>query len=65
MTEYETRTMSLIVLPKGDETFSELATHVRIADQAAGEYVEVEQNGRNDIGKIAINPEEWPTLRDA
>lgn len=65
MTEYETRVTALIVLPKGDETFSEFATHVRLADQAAGEYVEVEQIARDDLGKIAINPEEWPTLRAA
>lgn len=65
MTEYETRIMSLIVLPKDDETFSEFAAHVRLADQAAGEYVEVEQIAREDLGKIAINPDEWPALRAA
>ena len=65
MTEYETRVMALIVMPKGDDIFSEFATHIRIADEAGGEYVEVEQNGRTDIGKIAINPDEWPMLREA
>lgn len=65
MTEYETRVTALIVLPKDYDTFSEFATHVRIADQAAGEYVEVEQIARDDLGKIAINPNEWPALRAA
>lgn len=65
MIEYETRVTALIVLPKDDETFSEFATHVRLADQAAGEYVEVEQIAREDLGKIAINPNEWPALRAA
>ena len=38
---------------------------VTIVDEAAGEFVEVSQSGRADLGKIAINPEEWPELRDA
>ena len=46
-------------------SYSELTTHVRIADESGGEYVEVEQSGRNDLGKIAIEPDEWPTLRAA
>jgi hypothetical protein len=25
----------------------------------------VEQSGRTDLGKIAINPGEWPAIRDA
>ena len=25
----------------------------------------VEQAGRTDVGKIAINPEEWPAIREA
>ena len=45
--------------------YSELTTHVRIADESGGEYVEVQQSGRNDLGKIAIEPDEWPTLRAA
>lgn len=67
MIEYETREISVIVVPKSHPTFSEFATHVRITDEAGagGEYVEVEQIARDDLGKIAINPEEWPALRAA
>jgi hypothetical protein len=65
MTEYETRTLSLIVVAKGHPIFSETATNVEIVDDAGGEYVEVSQHGRLDLGKIAINPEEWPMLREA
>ena len=63
--EYETRVTSWTVAPKGDPTFSEMATVVSIDDEAAGEFVTVSQQGRVDLGKIAIDPGEWPALRAA
>ena len=63
--DYETRTLSILVAPKDQPTFSEYATEIKIVDEAAGEFLEVSQIGRTDLGKIAINPEEWPALRDA
>lgn len=65
MTNYETRTTSMTVAPKGEPLFSEQATAVTIVDESGGEFVEVCQSGRSDLGKIAINPEEWPALREA
>lgn len=62
--QYITRTTQLTVLPKDQEVFSELATHISIDDESAGEFVRVKQDGRTD-NSIAINPDEWPTLRDA
>lgn len=61
---YEVLTHSLIVVPEGDPIYSETATTVRLVDEAAGMFVEVEQHGR-DVDKIAIDPEEWPAIRDA
>ena len=58
---YSTRTMSIVVLPDGEPSFSEMATLIEITDEAGGEFVQVTQQ----IGKIAINPEEWPELRKA
>lgn len=63
--EYETRVTSWTVAPKGEPTFSEMATVVSIDDEAAGEYVVVSQQGRVDLGKIAIDVNEWPALRAA
>lgn len=60
-----TRVTQLVVLPASQPLFSEMATTVEIVDEAAGEYVEVQQVGRSHLGKIAINPEEWPALRSA
>lgn len=63
-TQYEQRIMTIAVMPVGQPTFSELTTNVSIDDEGAGEFVIVEQSGRTDIGKIAIDPYEWLTLRD-
>ena len=66
MNTYETRITAVVVAPKGHPIFSECATTVRIDDDdAGGEFVEVEQSGRVDLGKICISPEEWPALRAA
>jgi hypothetical protein len=62
---YETRITSLVIAPKSEPIFSECATHVRIVDEAAGEFVEVEQQGGPSLGKIQFSPEEWPHLRRA
>ena len=63
--DYEIRTVGLLVVPKEQAIFSEYATEIKIVDEAAGEFLEVSQCGRTDLGKIAISPQEWPTLRDA
>jgi hypothetical protein len=42
-----------------------MVTEVAITDEAAGEFVEVRHSGRTDIGKIAIDPGEWPAMRRA
>lgn len=62
---YETRITQLTVAPAKEPIFSEMATTVTLEDEAAGEYVVVEQLVRDAPGKIAIVPDEWPVLRDA
>jgi hypothetical protein len=62
---YETRVTTMVVVPTGEPLFSERATEVRITDEAGGEFVEVCQSRGSDLGRIAINPEEWPALRKA
>lgn len=64
-TNMETRVTALIVCQKDDPTlFSGTTTKISMADEAAGEYVVVEQND-SDAGKIFIAPEEWEDLKDA
>jgi len=60
---YESRIIAMSVGPHDQPTYSEMATLVTIVDESGGEFVEVEQSGTG-LGKIAINPEEWPALRD-
>jgi hypothetical protein len=59
-----TRVTKLTITPDGEPLFSERATDVLIDDEAAGEFVVVEQHA-DGMGKIAIDPDEWPTLRAA
>lgn len=60
-----TRVTRLLVVPQGEPMYSEMTTTVEIDDEVGGEFVIVSQEGREDIGKITINPEEWPALRAA
>ena len=64
MNHYETRVTRLTVAPIGRPIFDEQATRVEIANEAAGEFVEVTQEGREN-GTISIEPGEWPALRAA
>lgn len=65
MSTFETRITSMVVLPEGTEMFSEMATTISITDEAGGEFVEVAQHGRSDLGKVQIQPDEWPHIRAA
>lgn len=58
------RITGIVVAPVNDPMFSEMATTVEIADDAAGKFVEVSQSAPG-LGEIAINPEEWPSIRAA
>ena len=62
---FERRVTAVTVCKKGEPIFSDYATRVEIVDEAAGEFVEVSQDGREGGGKIAIASNEWPALRDA
>lgn len=55
------RTTQLTVTP--DTTFNENAYVVEIDDEATGEYVTVSELRTGQ--KVAINPEDWPMLREA
>ena len=65
MRDYEIRTTKLVVAPRGDQVYSEMATWVEVKDEAGGEFVMLTQSGRTDVGQIAIDTDEWPALRDA
>jgi hypothetical protein len=62
--DYETRVTKLTITPKGEPIFAEAATDVYLEDEAAGEFVVVEQH-MEGYGKVAIDPNEWPTIKVA
>ena len=63
---YITRVTRLTVLPEKEPIFSEKATHIKIDDEAAGEFVKISQvHDHSEPGTICITHEEWPLIRDA
>ena len=65
MSKHQPRVTRIAVGPADEPLFSEMVTTVEIEDEAGGEFVEVSQHGAPGIGKIQINPEDWPALRAA
>ncbi len=64
--ENEIRVLSWIVLPKGHPIFSETAIIIKIEDDAAGEFISIEQPGNEKPGPaLQITKEEWPLLKEA
>jgi len=59
------RITQLTVVPEGMPIFDELAITVTIDDEAGGEFVVVRGQTDTHHGSVAINPSEWPALRDA
>ena len=55
----------MIIKPEKEPIFSELATVVELAVEAAGPFVNVSQNSRDGGGSVSIYASEWPFLRDA
>jgi len=56
----------IIVMPVGAAIFDAAATVIEIADDAAGPFVRVSQDGAEHEGKcIALDGPEWPLIRDA
>jgi hypothetical protein len=51
----------MIVGVKGEQIFDDSVTEIEIVDEAAGEFLEISQEG----GKLRFDPEEWPHVRDA
>lgn len=66
--DYIIRATRLSVLPPKEPIFSERCTHITIEDEAAGEFLSIEQqSGSTDVQpeKIQIDAHEWPTLKKA
>jgi hypothetical protein len=56
--DFVTRPVRWVVAPRGEPQFHKRSTVVEITDEAAGEFVTVEQEGQT----IKFDPEEWPFI---
>ena len=65
--KFEIRVTGVSVLPPDEPLFSERCTRIVIEDEAAGEFLRIRQHTGNTDSEesIAIEPSEWPVLRDA
>lgn len=60
------RVTQLTVVPSGEPIFSENAFSIAIEDESGGEYLLIRSNLEGlENGTIALNPSEWPVLREA
>lgn len=62
--KYIKRAIKWTVVREKEPLFDELATDIEIMGEGAGEFVEVKQH-TEESGKVQINPEEWPAIREA
>jgi hypothetical protein len=64
--DYETRITRLTVNKPNEPIFSELATHIEIEDEAAGEFISIRQQADHaKAGVVNITAEEWPHIKAA
>jgi hypothetical protein len=58
------RTTEVTVYPKGEPIFSEMATRIRVEDEAAGEFVEIVQEyGQDGKRSIRLDAKEWEYIK--
>jgi len=62
--KHQIRVTRLSVGPVDTSIFEEMTSHIEIDDEGAGEFIEVLQPSTMG-GKIKIDVDEWPVLRDA
>lgn len=58
------RPLSLIVLPNGANIYCERSFVVSAEDEGGGIFVQIRSQG-NGEQRLAIDPHEWPALREA
>jgi len=61
--EFTVYTTALTVVPKGKPLFHELATVIKIEDNAAGPYVVIAQESDEEENSISIDHDMWPVLK--
>ena len=62
--EYERITTEVTIKPKGEPIFHELATKIRIDDEAGGPFLRISQVRDERNQEITVDIESWGPLRD-
>ena len=65
MTNYIKITKANLILPKGEPIYSEMTTSIEIEDESGGCFVVVRQFASEKSGRISIDEDDWPSIRDA
>ncbi len=65
VSDYETRTIRIVVLREGVELFDESATTIEIEDESGGEYLVISQSHTDAHSSLKIDPAQWPHIRAA
>ncbi len=66
--KYITRTTKMTILPEGDPIFSEQATHIEVAQEAAGDgFLKITQDAGDPVyeGSVCIDHDNWPAIKAA
>lgn len=64
--KYITRTTKMTILPEGDPIFSELATHIEVAQEAVGDsFLKITQDSDDPVyeGSVCIDCDNWPAIK--
>lgn len=65
MNPYIKRITEITILPIGEAIFHPQATKIKIDDEAAGEFLVIEQfHDEAKPGEIYIDEDNWPMIRD-
>jgi len=60
----KTRSIKWVVLPEGEPIFSEHGTTIEIIDEAAGEFLEINQNRIGET-RVTVDESNWPEIKQA
>ena len=63
--KYQIVIKSLVVLPEGKPIFDEIATEIRIEDEAGGPFIVISQSGFNEKDTVRFDNEEWQYIIEA
>ena len=65
--KHEIRTTRIHIVPENEPIFCEQAIIIEIEDEAAGEFLVMSQpsNEREYAGKVTIDAENWPSIKNA